>query len=99
MNYHIRGRIIQVPSNYDPEKRTYSGIWDGSMKPAWSNNPAWCLWGHADPPALRDGETSGGRRRGQMGTVCHCAVLRPAGAGWLRGTEPRMTFNVLVTTA
>nr|WP_280136313.1 hypothetical protein [Escherichia coli] len=27
VNYHIRGRIIQVPSNYDPEKRTYSGIW------------------------------------------------------------------------
>nr|WP_205716081.1 hypothetical protein [Escherichia coli] len=34
----------QVPSNYDPEKRTYSGIWDGSLKPAYSNNPAWCLW-------------------------------------------------------
>ncbi|MCM4212436.1 hypothetical protein MMS15_27945, partial [Escherichia coli] len=44
VNYHIRGRIIQVPSNYDPEKRTYSGIWDGSLKPAYSNNPAWCLW-------------------------------------------------------
>ncbi|EOM4131903.1 phage minor tail protein L, partial [Escherichia coli] len=41
VNYHIRGRIIQVPSNYDPEKRTYSGIWDGSLKPAYSNNPAW----------------------------------------------------------
>ncbi|OYD27204.1 phage tail protein, partial [Escherichia coli] len=39
VNYHIRGRIIQVPSNYDPEKRTYSGIWDGSLKPAYSNNP------------------------------------------------------------
>ncbi|MCM5274460.1 hypothetical protein MMS82_28040, partial [Escherichia coli] len=36
VNYHIRGRIIQVPSNYDPEKRTYSGIWDGSLKPAYS---------------------------------------------------------------
>ncbi|EIC2705594.1 host specificity protein J, partial [Salmonella enterica] len=42
--YHFRGRILQVPSNYDPEKRTYSGIWDGTFKPAYSNNIAWCLW-------------------------------------------------------
>ncbi|PZX99000.1 host specificity J domain protein, partial [Escherichia coli] len=29
-----------VPSNYDPEKRTYSGIWDGSLKPAYSASPS-----------------------------------------------------------
>ncbi|ELQ9628124.1 host specificity protein J, partial [Salmonella enterica] len=34
-NYHLRGRIIQVPSNYDPVARTYSGIWDGTLKPAY----------------------------------------------------------------
>ncbi len=37
----LYGRVIQVPSNYDPLTRTYSGIWDGTFKPAWSDNPAW----------------------------------------------------------
>ena len=37
-------KIIQVPSNYDPINRTYSGTWDGVFKWAWSNNPAWVLY-------------------------------------------------------
>lgn len=37
-------KIIQVPSNYDPVNRTYSGPWDGVFKWAWSNNPAWVLY-------------------------------------------------------
>lgn len=39
--YHVRGRIIRVPANYDPELRSYSGVWDGTFKLAWTNNPAW----------------------------------------------------------
>lgn len=39
-----RGRLIQVPANYDPETRTYSGIWAGNFKWAWSNNPAWVFY-------------------------------------------------------
>lgn len=39
--YRWRGQIIRVPSNYDPVTRTYSGVWDGTFKRAWSNNPAW----------------------------------------------------------
>uniref|UniRef100_UPI00111BE7CC TipJ family phage tail tip protein n=1 Tax=Xenorhabdus beddingii TaxID=40578 RepID=UPI00111BE7CC len=39
--YHIRGMIVQVPDNYDPETRTYSGVWTGRFKPAYTNNPAW----------------------------------------------------------
>lgn len=42
-SYDIRGLIIEVPSNYDPATRTYSGIWDGTFKRAWSDNPAWVL--------------------------------------------------------
>ncbi len=37
-------KIINVPSNYNPELREYSGTWDGSFKKAWSNNPAWVLY-------------------------------------------------------
>src|SRR5690606_4259352 len=42
--YHWRGQIIRVPSNYDPITRTYSGVWDGTFKSAWSNNPAWIYY-------------------------------------------------------
>jgi predicted phage tail protein len=39
------GRKWQVPSNYDPVARTYSGVWDGTFKSAWTNNPAWVTFG------------------------------------------------------
>jgi predicted phage tail protein len=42
--YLIRGRIIRVPSNYDPGNRIYSGPWDMTFKLAYSNNPAWVLY-------------------------------------------------------
>lgn len=75
VNYHIRGRIIQVPSNYDPEKRAYTGIWDGTFKPAYSNNPAWCLWDMLTHPRYGMGETTWRGRGGQMGALCHWTVL------------------------
>jgi len=40
-----RARRWQVPSNYDPIARTYTGTWDGSMKQAWTNTPAWITYG------------------------------------------------------
>ncbi|MGY2337987.1 host specificity protein J [Pseudomonas sp. SDO5532_S415] len=40
-----RARKWQVPSNYDPILRTYTGTWDGTMKQAWTNNPAWVTYG------------------------------------------------------
>lgn len=42
--YLIQGLLIQVPSNYDPVNKIYSGTWDGSYQTAYSNNPAWCLY-------------------------------------------------------
>jgi predicted phage tail protein len=38
----IKGRIIAVPSNYDPITRTYAGVWDGLFKNEWTDNGAWC---------------------------------------------------------
>lgn len=38
------GRIIQVPTNYDPVARTYAGIWDGTFKLAYTNNPGWVAY-------------------------------------------------------
>ncbi|MFI8394211.1 phage tail protein [Pseudomonas sp. NPDC078863] len=40
-----KARRWMVPSNYDPIARTYTGTWDGSMKSAWTNNPAWITYG------------------------------------------------------
>ena len=42
--YHLRGREIRVPTNYDPETGTYIGIWDGTFKTQYSNNPAWVFY-------------------------------------------------------
>ena len=34
-----------VPANYDPVIRTYTGVWDGTFKQAWTNNPAFVTYG------------------------------------------------------
>jgi predicted phage tail protein len=43
-SYDLYGRIISVPSNYNPTTRVYTGVWDGTFKPAWTNNPAWIYY-------------------------------------------------------
>ena len=97
-NYHLRGRILQVPSNYDPEKRTYSGIWDGTLKPAYSNNMAWCLWDMLTHPRYGMGKRLGAADVDKwalyvIGQNCDQSV--PDGFG---GTEPRITCNAYLTT-
>ncbi|HDC0540014.1 TPA: host specificity protein J, partial [Escherichia coli] len=97
VNYHIRGRIIQVPSSYDPEKRTYSGIWDGSLKPAYSNNPAWCLWDMLTHPRYGMGKRLGAADVDKWALYAigqYCDQTVPDGFG---GTEPRMTFNAYLS--
>ena len=97
VNYHIRGRIIQVPSNYDPEKRTYSGIWDGSLKPAYSNSPAWCLWDMLTHPRYGMGKRLGAADVDKWALYAigqYCDQTVPDGFG---GTEPRMTFNAYLS--
>ncbi|EMH1842625.1 host specificity protein J [Salmonella enterica] len=96
--YHFRGRILQVPSNYDPEKRTYSGIWDGTFKPAYSNNIAWCLWDMLTHPRYGMGKRLGAADVDKwalyvIGQSCDQSV--PDGFG---GTEPRITCNAYLTT-
>ena len=40
-SYKCYGRIIRVPSNYNEVTRTYTGVWDGTFKLAYSNCPPW----------------------------------------------------------
>lgn len=37
-------KIMSVPSNYDPVSRSYTGIWDGTFKQAWTDNPTWMTY-------------------------------------------------------
>ncbi|HAJ2246326.1 TPA: host specificity protein J [Escherichia coli] len=97
-NYHLRGRILQVPSNYNPQTRQYSGIWDGTFKPAYSDNMAWCLWDMLTHPRYGMGKRLGAADVDKwalyvIGQYCDQSV--PNGFG---GTEPRITCNAYLTT-
>ena len=97
-NYHLRGRILQVPSNYNPQTRQYSGIWDGTFKPAYSNNMAWCLWDMLTHPRYGMGKRLGAADVDKwalyvIGQYCDQSV--PDGFG---GTEPRITCNAYLAT-
>lgn len=43
VSFQVKGRLVEVPVNYDPVARTYDGDWDGTFKQAWTDNPAWCV--------------------------------------------------------
>lgn len=94
----MRGRIIKVPDNYDPESRTYSGIWLGAFKLAYTNNPAW-IWydlvlnpryglGHRIDASMVD--------KWELYKIAqYCDELVSDGRG---GKEPRFTCNVYLQT-
>ncbi len=95
--YHLRGLIVDVPDNYDPEKRTYSGLWLGGLKQAYTNNPAWIFrylvknerFGLARHAGYIDVDD------GALYTLSqYCDQLVDDGYG---GLEPRMTLNAYIT--
>lgn len=89
-------KIINVPSNYDPISRTYSGAWDGTWKKAWSNNPAFVLYD------LITNQRYGLDQR-ELGIALdkwsiyecaqYCDQMVPDGKG---GTEPRYLCDVVI---
>lgn len=97
-SYLVNGLYIQVPSNYDPATRGYSGIWNGGLKVALSNNPAWVLYdlltntryglGNYIQPAQIDKA-----KLYQIGK--YCDELVPDGFG---GYEPRFVVNTVIQT-
>ena len=95
--YHLRGLIVDVPDNYDPETRTYSGLWLGGMKHAYTNNPAWIFrylvknerFGLARHAGYIDVDD------GALYTLSqYCDQLVDDGYG---GLEPRVTLNAYIT--
>ncbi|MGP8437192.1 host specificity protein J [Paraburkholderia fungorum] len=97
-SYDIKGLMIRVPTNYDPEARAYSGAWDGTFKTAWSNNPAWVFYdlvlnaryglGNRVDASMVD-------KWGLYAIAQYCDVMVSDGKG---GQEPRFTCNCVIQT-
>ena len=42
--YDLLGLRVKVPSNYDTRTRKYTGMWDGTFKTDWTDNPIRRVW-------------------------------------------------------
>ncbi|GFZ70555.1 hypothetical protein PSE10C_12970 [Pseudomonas amygdali pv. eriobotryae] len=98
----MRGRIVRVPANYDPETRNYAtsgagtsnGIWDGTFKEAYTNNPAWVCYDLALNPYYGLGHRIDATmvdRWNLYRIAQYCDQMVPNGMG---GMHPRMTCNI-----
>lgn len=96
--YHIKGLRVRIPSNYDPIARTYTGIWDGTFKTEWTNNPAWCWFDLVTHPRYGMGkfiQEDQIDKWSLYNIAQYCDELVPDGYGSL---EPRFTCNLFLQT-
>ncbi|MEG9788650.1 phage tail protein [Acinetobacter baumannii] len=94
-----KGRILKVPTNYNPATRQYVGMWDGTFKEAYSNNPAWIYYDicTVDRYALGDRLTPLMIDKWSLYRLAqYCDQMVPDGLG---GQEPRFTCNVYLQSA
>ena len=95
----LGGWVCDVPDNYDPDTRIYTGIWSGNFKRAYTNNPAWMFYylckddingcgQHIDANQLDKAAFY------QIGR--YCDELIPDGFG---GLEPRFVCTAYIETA
>ena len=96
VSLNLKGLRIQIPSNYDPVARTYSGAWDGTFKIAYSNNPAWCFYDLLTSTRYGLGNFVAASQIDKwalysIGVYCDEPV--PDGNG---GQEPRFTLNAYI---
>ena len=95
--YDLLGLRVKVPSNYDTRTRKYTGMWDGTFKVDWTDNPAWILY-----DVVTSKRYGLGNRLGDFGAdkwalyqvSQYCDQLVPDGFG---GQEPRFTCNAWLT--
>lgn len=95
--YDLLGLRVKVPSNYDTRTRKYTGMWDGTFKIDWTDNPAWILY-----DVVTSKRYGLGNRLGDFGAdkwtlyqvSQYCDQLVPDGFG---GQEPRFTCNAWLT--
>lgn len=98
INFLLYGRIIKIPSTYNPEARTYApGIWKGDWKLGWTNNPAWIFYDLITNKLAGLGQRIGdyGIDKFQLYEIAkYCDELVDDGYG---GKEPRMVSNLWIT--
>ena len=97
-SYDLKLLRVRIPTNYFPETRSYAGVWDGSFKVAWTDNPAWCFYdlvtntryglGNYTPESQVD-------KWALYRVAKYCDELVPNGLG---GYEPRFTCNLYLQT-
>ena len=96
--YDIRGMIVRVPSNYNPETRVYTGAWNGTFKLAWTNNPAWCFYDMLTNSRYGLGDYLSADQIDKWTLYSigrYCDQLVPSGFGY---DEPRFTCNLYLQT-
>ena len=97
-SYHVKGRnTINIPENYDPIKRTYTGAWNGVFKQAYTNNPVWCLYDILTNKRYGAGDYIDASKFNKFqlyDLAVYCDEQVPGLDGNL---EPRFTFNAIIT--
>lgn len=96
--YDVKLLKIKVPTNYNPIARTYTGVWDGTFKVAWSDNPAWCFYDLITNKRYGLGERISEAQLDKWSLydiAQYCDELVDDGTGVL---SPRFTCNVLIQT-
>lgn len=91
-------RIVRVPSNYNAETRTYTGVWDGLFQLAWTDNPAWIYYDLIlnDRYGLGQLITAAQVDKWALYQIAgYCDELVDDGKG---GTEPRFACNLYLQT-
>lgn len=93
-----KGRVVRVPTTYDPVTRSYSGTWDGTFKWAWTDNPTWFFYDIVVNNRFGLGQrlTADNIDKWELYRVSqYCDQMVPDGRGG-SGTEPRYICNVYV---
>lgn len=97
-SYDLKLIKVKIPNNYDPVTRSYNGIWDGTFKVAWTDNPAWCFYDLITNTRYGLGDFIAESQVDKWTLYAigrYCDELVPNGFG---GTEPRYTCNIYFQT-
>ncbi|MBS9777640.1 MAG: phage tail protein [Gammaproteobacteria bacterium] len=89
-------QMVQVPANYNPKTREYTGIWDGTFKLDWTDNPAWLMYDLITNKRYGMGERVGSNSCDKWSLyeiAKYCDQIVPDGFG---GEEPRFTCNTYI---
>jgi hypothetical protein len=96
--YDMMLQRIRVPTNYDPIAKTYTGVWDGTFKVAWTDCPPWHFFDMVTSNRYGLGRyfTVGESLKWELYRIGrYCDEMVPDGKG---GMEPRFRGGVYLQT-